>query len=44
MIYKKSPKLGYKYRKRKLWCEGYYVKTEGKNAKKMEEDKAERTC
>lgn len=44
MIYKKSPELGYKYRNRKFWCEGYYVKTKWKNAKKMEEDKAERTC
>lgn len=29
--------MKYKYRNRQFWCRGYYVDTEGKNAKKIEE-------
>ena len=37
MLYKRFPKLKYKYRNRESWCRGYYVDTEGKNDKKIAE-------
>lgn len=37
MLYKRFPKLRYKYRNRESWCRGYYVDTEGKNDKKIAE-------
>ena len=37
MIYEQFGDLKFKYRNRAFWCRGYYVDTEGKNAKKIEE-------
>ena len=37
MIYEKYPELRYKYQNGEFWCQGYYVDTAGKNAKKIEE-------
>ena len=37
MIFDRHANLKYKYGNRHFWCRGYYVDTEGKNAKKIEE-------
>ena len=37
MIFDRHANLKYKYGIRKFWCQGYYVDTVGKNAKKIEE-------
>ena len=37
MIFEKYANLKYKYGNRVFWCRGYYVSTEGKNKKVIEE-------
>ena len=37
MIFDRHANLKYKYGNRHFWCQGYYVDTVGKNAKKIEE-------
>jgi putative transposase len=37
MIYEKWGNMKYKYRNRQFWCRGYYVRTVGKNEKKIAE-------
>lgn len=36
LIFDRHANLRYKYGNRKFWCRGYFVDTEGKNAKKIE--------
>ena len=37
MIFERHANLKYKYGNRHFWCQGYYVDTVGKNAKRIEE-------
>lgn len=37
MVFDRHVNLKYKYGNRKFWCQGYYVDTVGKKAKKIED-------
>ena len=37
IIFERHANLKYKYGNRQFWCQGYYIDTAGKNAKKIAE-------